>query len=251
VSIHVERVSAEDVEPLRTLHRAEMACQIVHDSLPSRGLSHCHRLTVDGAVAGYGCVVGFGDDPKDTVDELFVLPERRGETRALFRALVEATGARRIQAQTNDPLLTLMLHDFATDHHRDRLLFEDGFTTSLEAPGVVFRQATAQELASEYERRPLADAGDRILVKDDEIVAAGGILFHYNPPYGDLYMSVAEAHRRQGYGAYLVQELKRVCHEMGKVPAARCNVENEASRATLERAGMVPCGGIVTGTIVR
>jgi GNAT superfamily N-acetyltransferase len=82
------------------------------------------------------------------------------------------------------------------------------------------------------------------------VVAAGGdILFHYNRPYGDIYMKVAEPFRRRGVGTYLVQELKRVCYQGGSVPAARCNPTNIASRQTLQRAGFVPCGHIVKGTV--
>src|SRR5271165_6987298 len=40
---------------------------------------------------------------------------------------------------------------------------------------------------------------------------------HYNVPYGDIFMAVAEPLRRRGYGGYLIQELKRVCYEMGRV----------------------------------
>jgi hypothetical protein len=48
-----------------------------------------------------------------------------------------------------------------------------------------------------------------------------------------------------------VQELKRICYEMGKIPAARCNVANAASRRTLQKAGMLPCGRILLGEVVR
>jgi GNAT superfamily N-acetyltransferase len=82
-------------------------------------------------------------------------------------------------------------------------------------------------------------------------VAAGGILFHYNPPYGDIYMAVHEAYRQRGFGSYLVQELKRICYEMGKTPAARCNVANVASRKTLQKAGLLPCGRILLGDVVK
>jgi GNAT superfamily N-acetyltransferase len=81
-------------------------------------------------------------------------------------------------------------------------------------------------------------------------VATGGLFFHYNPPYGDIYMEVAAAHRRRGLGSYLVQELKRLCREMGCVPAARCNTANVASRLALQRAGMFPCARIVQGRLV-
>ena len=62
-------------------------------------------------------------------------------------------------------------------------------------------------------------------------------------------MEMAEPLRRRGYGSYLIQELKRVAYEMGKVPAARCNVTNAASRATLQKAGMLPCARVLTGVL--
>ena len=46
-----------------------------------------------------------------------------------------------------------------------------------------------------------------------------------------------------------MQELKRLCYEMGRVPAARCRQDNVASRRTLEGAGMLPCARIVSGRI--
>ena len=82
-------------------------------------------------------------------------------------------------------------------------------------------------------------------------VATGGALFHYNPPYADLFMEVDEPYRRRGFGSYLVQELKRVCYEMGKKPAARCNAGNVASRQTLQKAGLLPCGRILLGEVVK
>jgi GNAT superfamily N-acetyltransferase len=82
-----------------------------------------------------------------------------------------------------------------------------------------------------------------------EVVATGGILFHYNRPYGDIYMDVTEPHRRRGFGAYVVQELKRAAYELGVIPAARCNTTNVASRKTLQKAGLVPYANILTGTI--
>jgi GNAT superfamily N-acetyltransferase len=94
------------------------------------------------------------------------------------------------------------------------------------------------------------DADARWLVAcGSEIAAAGGVLHHYNPPYGDVYMKVAAPFRRRGIGAWLVQELKRVCRGGGHVPAARCSVGNVASRRTLQKAGFVPCGHLLTGAI--
>jgi GNAT superfamily N-acetyltransferase len=249
MKIDVTRVPAQQVVPLRELHRQEMGCQIVHDSLHERGLTHPYLLNLNGRVVGYGTVFGLGTDPKETVDELFVVRECRGSVLPLFRAFVAASGAKRIQAQTNDPLLTLMLFDCASRIVRDRILFEDGFTSTLSAPGLTFRRSTEDDEQRTLDGKRLSEAGEWILENGHVIVGAGGVLLHYNPPYGDLYMEVAEAQRRKGYGSFLIQELKRVCYEMGKVPTARCDVANVASRAALQKAGMLPCGSILIGEI--
>jgi hypothetical protein len=62
-------------------------------------------------------------------------------------------------------------------------------------------------------------------------------------------MEVAEPFRRRGYGSYLVQELKRACYEMGRVPAARCGASSGASRATPPKAGLLPGPRVLTGVL--
>jgi predicted GNAT family acetyltransferase len=62
-------------------------------------------------------------------------------------------------------------------------------------------------------------------------------------------MEVAEPFRMRGLGCYIVQELKRVCYELGSIPCARCNTGNVASRKTLQKAGFVPCAHILIGTL--
>jgi GNAT superfamily N-acetyltransferase len=90
-----------------------------------------------------------------------------------------------------------------------------------------------------------------VLEGEGGIAAGGGVLFHYNRPYGDVYMHVLEPFRRRGLGAFLVQELKRACYEGGSLPAARCNPGNLASRKTLQKAGFVPCGHMLVGALPR
>jgi len=74
-------------------------------------------------------------------------------------------------------------------------------------------------------------------------------------PWRDLYREEMNCqivhdslHSRKGWTeSYLL--LKRVCYEQGNVPAARCNPSNVASRKTLQKAGFVPCGHILTGSV--
>ena len=248
----IEAVEAplDAILEMRDEYRREMNCQIVHDSWHARGFTTTWLLHMDGRTVGYGSVGGAPRETKDTLKEFFVLPAFRGDARRLFRELVAASGARTVESQTNDPLLLLMTYDHAVAITSETILFADGFTTrfDLPAPRATLRRLSDadQEHVFEHTVEPVGEWGVEL---DGAVVATGGLAFHYNPPYGDIYMEVAPAHRRKGVGSWLVQELKRVCHEMGHIPAARCNQANVGSRRTLERAGMVPCARILTGRL--
>lgn len=247
--VEVVGASVEQILPLREDYRRAMGCQIVHDSFHERGLTDSYLLKLGGEVVGYASVAGDPDQPRDTLKELYVEPAHRAASPRLVRAVIAAARPRWIEAQTNDPFLRVPLFDYGVAVSANRVLFEDGHTTRYGAPGVELRQITQEERPHVFDHT-LVPVGGWVLDRDGEVVATGGLLFHYNPPYGDIHLEVAEAHRGRGYGAYLVQELKRLCYEMGRVPAARCNVENVASRRTLERAGMVVSGHIVRGAIL-
>ena len=170
--------------------------------------------------------------------EFHTLPQHRADALPMFREVLTVSGATHIEAQTNMPLMVNMLYDCATDISDENILFEDGSTTNLSCPGAVFRQRQAGEDGPE---------GDWVVEMNGAVVAAGGVLYHYNPPYGDIYMEVIPGARRQGIGSYLVQELRRVCCEAGKRPAARCDPDNEASPRTLQRGGLLACGRLLAG----
>ena len=91
--------------------------------------------------------------------------------------------------------------------------------------------------------------GDWGLECEGALVATGGFFTHYNPPFVDLYMEVAQPFSGRGYGSYLVQELRRLAREAGHVPAARCHTGNLASRGALQRGGMRQCARVVRGRV--
>jgi GNAT superfamily N-acetyltransferase len=238
------------VLPLRMRHRQEMDCQIVHDSIHTRrGWANTYALHIGDALAGFGSTAIAGPwTGKPTIFEFYVSPLHRGRAFDLFDAVLEASGARLMEVQSNDLLLTALLHTYARDISSESIVFRDGLTTSLPPKGATLQQVTSDEEA----RRAIAQrqgGTEWRLLLDGEPVATGGILFHYNEPYGDVYMDVAEPSRRRGYGSYLVQELKRIAYELGSIPAARCSTGNVPSRRTLQRAGFVPYAHILNGTI--
>ena len=214
-----------------------MKCQIIQDSFLERRLSHPYVIHAGGEDVGCGLVPN--KYYEHTVCEFYVSPSHRGTALPMFRALLELTHARHIRTQTNDPLLLVMLYDCATNITPDNVLFSDGFTSSLPCPGGALKRGKDKS------------AEEWVVECDGQAVASGGLLFNYNPPYGDVFMEVDERYRKQGFGSYLVQELKRICYEIGKIPAARCGADNAISRRTLEKAGMLPCARVLQGDVVR
>lgn len=239
-----------DILPYREQYRREMNCQIIHDSLHGReGWTQPYLLAADGEHVGYGSIALGGPwQGMLTVFEYFVVPEHRQRAFDLFEVLLAIARPGRIEVQTNDPLLTVMLHVFARDICSEKILFRDGPATAHALPGAVFRKTMPDDVAGMRDGE-LDEHASWVVEVDGIIAAAGDVLCHYNPPYGDIYMKVAERYRRLGIGAYIVQELRRVCHERGKIPAARCNTDNVASRKTLQKAGLVPCGHLLVGIV--
>ena len=242
------QVPLDRILEMREEYRSELNCQIVHDSWHVRGFTRSFLLHVEDLAVGYASVGGAPGDPQDIVKEFFVRLVHRSAARPLFRALVARSGARRIDAQTNDVLLTLRLFDAGEAIESPTILFAAAVTTTLPNPGAAFRRLTDDDRRRVF-AHTVEPVGDWGLESGGAVVATGGIAFHYNPPYGDIFMEVSPLHRRKGLGSYLVQELKRTCREGGRVPAARCGVMNAASRRTLERAGLLPCARILRARI--
>jgi GNAT superfamily N-acetyltransferase len=241
------KATLKDVEPLRGLYLQEMNGQIRFDSCHWRGWSDEYLLKIEDVPVGYGSIKGKDDlTSRDTVFEFYVVPPFRTAARALFTALLGASRATHIQGQSNDQLLTPLLVEFARDIGGDTVLFEDHVVTALEVPGAVARRRRDGDRPFEHTTEPL---GDLVVEHGGEIVATGGFLTHYNPPFADLYREVREDRRRRGFGALVLQEAKKACYLAGRIPAARTSVENIASQATLTRAGLRVSGYILMGTV--
>ena len=206
VQITAQRTDFKNIAPLRELFRAEAGCQIVRDSILPRGLADPYRILVDGNVAGYGGV--WNEHFPGRLMEFFVLPEHRGSAPHLFRSLVDVSGATHAEAQTNIALQHEMLLRHLTEPVTENLLFGDGPATNSPNPDFSFRPRAPEDTGPD---------GEWVAERAGEVVGAGGLLHHYNPPFADLFMEVVPPARRQGVGSFLVQELRRVCRESGKI----------------------------------
>ena len=139
-----------------------------------------------------------------------------------------------------------MIYEFSQNINSDVILFKDDIVTEHSIPNIIFRQKKEADSVFEHKIEPI---GDYVLELNKEIVATGGFMLHYNKPFADLYMEVSEDYRRQGLGSYLIQELKKECYSVGRVPTARCNIKNEASKTTLIKAGFKVVGYMLNGEI--
>lgn len=247
---HARLATADDVLPLRVRYREEMACQVVHDSIHRRpGWTLTYLLETSGEVVGFGSLAIAGPwQDRPTLFEFYVLPEHRRHAFDLFEALLATSGARLMEIQSNDALLAVMLHGYARDIASEKIVFHDRFTTALPAQGATLRCVTSDEETRKHIEQRQGGA-EFVLEVAGEQAGQGGVLFHYNRPYGDIYMDIAEPFRRRGFGSYLVQELKRLTYQLGAVPCARCSPTNIASRRTLQKAGFVPFAHMLTATV--
>ena len=126
------------------------------------------------------------------------------------------------------------------------MLFDAGPWTALTSPDGVFRARVRRDAFFSTRSSPSADF---VVAVQGVVVATGGFLLHYNPPFADLFMEVRADMRRRGYGSFLIQELRRECYLAGRVPAARTSTDNVASQRALARGGLRECGRMLRAAV--
>jgi GNAT superfamily N-acetyltransferase len=243
-TLRAVRTDLTRIQPLRALFLGQANFQVRYHACHERGWTDAYALAVNGSDVGYGSVKGREIADRDTVFEFFVLPPFAGFASRLFGELLAASGATYIEAQSNDRLMSAMLFEFGRNINADMMLFEAHVQTNYTVPGAVFRRRREGDPVFAHAVEPV---GDYVVEREGEIAATGGFLLHYNEPFADVFMEVAEPHRRRGIGTLLVQDVIKQCYLAGRVPAARCHLANAASRATLAKAGMRTCGFLLMG----
>jgi GNAT superfamily N-acetyltransferase len=247
MTVEVYKTDLENILILRNLFLQENNFQIRYNSCHERGWTDSYILVCDGQKIGYGSIRGNEKhSDRDSVFEFYIIPPFRNITSAVFSELLRVCGATFIECQSNDLLLTSLLYQFAENINSDVILFEDGMQTFLKPDKVIFRKITDDDISFEHKSEP---PGDFVLEMNKEIVATGGFLLHYNFPFADLYMEVKEEYRRKGFGSFIIQEIRRECYLAGRVPAARCNINNVASKMTLLKGGFKIAGNMLLGKV--
>ena len=247
MEIRITKTALADIQPLRELFLKENQFQIRYDSCHTRGWSDSYLIFDANEPIGYGSVKGKEDlAHRDTVFEFYLLPPFRNTCGDIFQKLAIISKAKYVETQSNEFLLTSMLFEYTENIYSDVILFEDASETTFELPDLTFRKKNPEN-DRHWNRN--SELGQFVLDKAGEIVGTGGFLTHYNFPFADLYMEVKQEFRGKGFGSYILQELKKECYKSGRIPAARCNISNPASKATLLKSGMKVCGYMLSGKI--
>lgn len=246
MKFNVRKIELPAILPLRQLFLQECNFQIRYNACHERGWTDSYLLTSGESPVGYGAIKGQEIADRDTIFEFYLIPPFRKYAGEFFLELIAASQAHFIECQSNDLLLTSMLYEFAQNINADVVLFEDHVKTEHTIPAVTFRPRQKNDSIFEHQVEPV---GEYVLESNGEIVATGGFMLHYNMPFADLYMEVKESFRRKGLGSFILQELKQACYLAGRVPAARCNIQNKAARAALLKAGLRVCGFMLKGKI--
>jgi hypothetical protein len=246
MELRAVRTSLKEIQSLRLLYLQEINAQVRYNACHERGWTDSYLIAANGLPVGYGSVKGQEIKGRDTIFECYIIPPFRSMANELFEALLRESEVRFIECQTNDPIMPALSYMFACNIQSPVILFKEGGVTRYSLPGVIFRPRQDGDILFEHHHEP---EGDYVLEVDGKIAASGGFLTHYNLPFADIYMEVTDGFKRRGLGSYIVQQVKRECYLSGRVPAARCNMENVASKATLSKAGLAIAGYMLMGEV--
>lgn len=237
MSLNVTKCSLQEILPLRNLFLQKNNFQIRFNARHERGMSDSYLIKQNETKIGYGSISGKEElNERDAIFEFYIIPSFANLAHDAFAELIRASEAPYIMCQSNDFLLQSLLFHFGKNINADTILLADNSESFLQADHTIFRKRDGKD--SDYE-----------LEFNGEIVATGGFLLHYNMPFADIHMEVREDCRRKGFGSFLIQEIKKQCYLSGRVPAARTDLNNIASRAALIKAGFKVAGFMLSGTV--
>ena len=128
------RAKLEDIKSLRAMFLEESNFQVRYNACHERGWTDSYLLAWMARRLAMAQSKGQEIADRDTVFEFYLVPKLREVSRLAFAALLAASGARYIECQSNDPLLSAMLFEFARDISADTILFADQVATGKVGP---------------------------------------------------------------------------------------------------------------------
>ena len=234
-----------DIQQLRSLFLQELNAQVRYDAAHTRRGAAPYVIRQDGRDIGYGSLKD-SHESRGTLFEFYVVPAFRQNAPELLRELVRVSNAEALECQTNDRFYASLVQELFGPLTSDTILYGASEPRVLQSPDATFRRRSRADRVFKHDVEPV---GDFVIDVRGEVVATGGFLLHYNPPFADVFMEVRPDARRRGYGSFLVNQIASECYLAGRVPAARTGIDNIASQRTLLKAGLVECGRMLRTSI--
>ena len=178
MKLKASKAELKGILSFRDLYLQETNFQVRYNACHERGWTDSYLLTLDDVEIGYGSINGQEIKNRDTIFEFYLIPPFKKFANQIFPKLIDASGAGLIECQSNDSLLTSMLHEFSQNISANVVLFADHVVTEYRNPGVVFRAARKDDKTFD----PKVELGEYVLELKGEVVATGGFLLHYNMP---------------------------------------------------------------------
>src|SRR5687768_12894054 len=140
MAFDIHKSPLEAILPFRPLFLQENNFQIRYNACHERNWSDSWVITLEDRIIGYGSVKGKDNlNDRDAVFEFYIIPTCRRHARDIFRTLLATSRAKYIECQSNDILLSSMLHEFSSRIYADTVLLKEHTTTELERSDVFFR----------------------------------------------------------------------------------------------------------------
>ena len=215
-----------------------------------------HEICFDKQRAGYFC----SDTSCNLLLQLYILGDYIRKSQELFPFLISNDFIKTAYVTTRDSLALSLCLDFQQQVSIESYLFRDNEKVKIELRGfehICFREAIQSDVenindicerffGALYQRYGLTIGKSTrenklfVLYSGAMLLAVGCVETQYcSAGSANLGMFVNEDFRRRQVGSYIITKLKEYCYSNGLEPIAACYHENQASRRTLEKAGLV------------
>ena len=207
-------------------------------------------------VVGYVCI-GTNEYYKDIILEYYLISKYRSDSGAILLHIANCNSYNKWLLNTHDFFAFPVMLDLRLPYEIDAYKFKIESSIKVECR---FDEKATFEVTKKSEINEIYDlflqdgfyTGGNIetlipsinaeiiysLRIDNRLIGAGFIgVLQRTPAYADIAMIIDQKERKKGWGTLLVKALICRCRELNIIPTAVCDVNNVASRKTLQQSG--------------
>ncbi|KRE83244.1 GCN5 family acetyltransferase [Paenibacillus sp. Soil766] len=201
---------------------------------------------------GFIIVGYFAIHNNDLLTQFYISRAYQMSSQRMFSQVLDSYSVNSLFVPTCDELFISLAVDKDFTINKQAYFFQDNLAGIVESnlsndesfraanlEDLIQIQQTCGDFLDQYERR-IAN-GELFTYYRDSVMLGIGIVEKSNMIKGlaSIGMFTNEAYRKQGIGRFIIIQLRKWCKEQGVMPVSGCWYYNEASKRTLESAGMV------------